>query len=210
MTEVQRGFASAQRAGARIHPERELPETGTPANTRVPVSRRGLTLVHSAEVVGHGMGVTVAQFRKLPQQARATRTNLSLAADRTKSTAAQAAAGLVDRAVQHTSELTDAAARQAVKIRNRAELRALEFTNRAANRAAMLGNQARIKASNLRIAARQRWFRAGVDAQHGIAQARRQAQYWRREYPLETAMTIAAGAFVIGAALRVWRSKSWK
>lgn len=71
-----------------------------------------------------------------------------------------------------------------------------------------MADQARVKASQWSEVAAERMSDVGRTAQESLDLARRRVRHYSQEYPLQTLGVIAGVAFVVGFALRVWRSNS--
>lgn len=73
-------------------------------------------------------------------------------------------------------------------------------------RAEQFGDVAEEKASQLYDVAQQRWNDLNQAARNAVLDARKKATQLRDEHPLELIAAFAAAGFVLGAALKVWRS----
>jgi len=85
-----------------------------------------------------------------------------------------------------------------------------DTVEQAKQRASDAVQQASSKASEALDAARQRasaaMDTARAKASESMHAARTRAAYYREEYPVQVVMGAAAAGFVLGVALRIWRS----
>jgi ElaB/YqjD/DUF883 family membrane-anchored ribosome-binding protein len=76
----------------------------------------------------------------------------------------------------------------------------------ATEKAEALGDIVEEKASQLYTAAQEQWEVISEKSREQVLEWRRQAAQLRDEHPLELIAAFAGAAFVLGAALKVWRS----
>jgi|NGEPerStandDraft_6_1074524.scaffolds.fasta_scaffold27441_5 ElaB/YqjD/DUF883 family membrane-anchored ribosome-binding protein len=76
----------------------------------------------------------------------------------------------------------------------------------ATEKAEALGDIVEEKASQLYTAAQEQWEFISEKTRDQVVEWRRQAAQLRDEHPLELIAAFAGAAFVLGAALKVWRS----
>jgi ElaB/YqjD/DUF883 family membrane-anchored ribosome-binding protein len=186
-----------------ISPDRELPEAGSPQLNR------------TARQVGGAIGGVVSQARRLPDSARR---GLHLVRDRAQEigekTAGQisgSASSLAGNAQERIQGLQDAARQAGERAQQRAgewmdlaeeSARVLlnitdEFATYLAERTEELKQEIDQRGRELRNNARIRAYEMRLRARHTV-----------REYPLETLGCAAGAAFILGAALRISRSRN--
>ncbi len=76
----------------------------------------------------------------------------------------------------------------------------------ATEKAEAFGDVVEEKASQLYTAAQEQWEFISEKTRDQVVEWRRQAAQLRDEHPLELIVAFAGAAFVLGAALKVWRS----
>jgi ElaB/YqjD/DUF883 family membrane-anchored ribosome-binding protein len=76
----------------------------------------------------------------------------------------------------------------------------------ATEKAELFGDVVEEKASQVFNAAQEQWEAISEKTRERVVELRRQAAELRDEHPLELIAAFAAAAFVLGAALKVWRS----
>ena len=100
-------------------------------------------------------------------------------------------ADLADSASATVSDLKDSAAEKFEDLKDRAS----DLSQRAGQRLGELKNTTGERVSDFADSARDRLY-----------SARRRANYMTNEYPVQTILGFAGVAFVVGIALRIWRS----
>jgi ElaB/YqjD/DUF883 family membrane-anchored ribosome-binding protein len=187
MAEVSRQDTSTDR-----HPEDRPPVEGLPGGDAAlpeltqsasPASNPALN--RSAEAVGRGVGTAVAGVRRLPQQFDRLRSHIHLVQK------GQAGETLLESATDVAGEWRDAAESSMAEAAQTAERYRHEAAERINRSLEQLGRTARIRLYAFRVQARR-----------GLAEARK----WEYERPLRVIGVCAGVAFVLGVALRVWRS----
>jgi ElaB/YqjD/DUF883 family membrane-anchored ribosome-binding protein len=162
-------------------PDRVLPQADNSYNTR---------LNAAAEKVGGAMGSAVGSMRRgmrvVGGRDRRQATRLGEMAD-----PKGRMADLADSASATVSDLKDTAGEKLDALKDRAG----DLTQRAGERISELKSTAGDRMSDLATTSRDR-----------IHYARRRAQYLSNQYPVQTILGFAGLAFVIGFALRIWRS----
>ena len=102
---------------------------------------------------------------------------------------------LVDRATEHAAAIRDAAENQVAHLGDVAKRQASELGARAGQRLDAV-RQAATRATN----------QAGRNTRQHILEARARLTYWKSKYPMRTIAAVGGAAFVIGVAVRIWRS----
>jgi len=170
----------------RDEPQLNLPELpGFPSPTNSPALNR------SAEVVGRSVGTAVAGVRSLPRRIDKLRSRIHLVSGRealaesaleVMESAAETAAHWRDEAEERITELHDEAGAYTYRAADRANRRLQELQRRTVRRIDVLRRNARELLADVR--------------------------HWGSEQPLQAIGACTAAAFVLGVALRVWRSNS--
>ncbi len=161
----------------------ELPGSAGPANNPA--------LNRSAEVVGRSVGAAVAGVRRLPHQLDRLRSHIHIVSGR--GDVAGSVSSLKDSALDKAAEWRDAAEDTVDELKERAEVYTYAITDRANRRLEELWHRTEWRVHLLRRRVRV-WL---GDARH-----------WDTERPLQVIGGCAAAAFVLGVALRIWRSNS--
>ena len=192
-----------------MSPERQLPSDFYP-------NRR---LNRTAESIGGGLGRAVSRARQIPDSARrglhVVRDRASAAGGDAAESLSASASSLADSARQKSEHLRVAAEQRARELRERAgELgesissRASELGETISTRASQLGSDVQRQAGEIKRQiddrSRELWATTRLKAQ----MTRLRGERVVREYPLEMLGGIAAGAFVVGVALRIVRSRN--
>jgi ElaB/YqjD/DUF883 family membrane-anchored ribosome-binding protein len=149
----------------------------------------------SAEAIGHRLGTAMFQVRRFPQRIETARLRLRNIGDKTRANASARVLQMMDSAADRTEYL-----RQFTK-RNLEDL-----TDRAGFRASELGDRAGERWQEFRRASEARLQEARRRAERQWSASRQTVEHWQREDPVRFLTVVAASAFVLGAALRVWRS----
>jgi hypothetical protein len=80
------------------------------------------------------------------------------------------------------------------------------FSAAATEKAERIGDIIEERATQIAITAQEQWDVISEKARERVVEFRRQAAVLRDEHPLELIAAFAGAAFVLGAALKVWRS----
>ncbi|HZP24186.1 MAG TPA: hypothetical protein VFB04_12105 [Terriglobales bacterium] len=167
---------------AKAPPSRpELPQTASPANNPA--------LNRSAEALGRGMGVAVAEARRLPQRIDKLRSRIHLVPQR--QAVREPLLDLTDSAIETAAQWRDAAEDTLEELRDRAGSYTHEMADRTNRSWGELQHHLDLRTVQLRRSAR-RWLMT--------------TRQWQRERPLQVIGVCAAAAFAAGVALRIWRS----
>ena len=160
-------------------PERELPESASPANNPA--------LNRSAEAVGRGVGTAVAGVRRLPAQFERLRSRIHLIGGREGGT-----------------PMTEKASETATEWRDEVEERLAEFKQQAESYTYDFADRSNRRLDEFRRSTAQRLDRLRQSARQWVGNAR----HWSAERPLQTIAGCTAAGFCLGVALRIWRSNS--
>jgi ElaB/YqjD/DUF883 family membrane-anchored ribosome-binding protein len=167
-----------------------LPGTPPPDRLLPEADRTNPRLNAAAERVGGAVGSAVGSMRRgmrvVGGRDRATSTRLSEMAD-----PKGRMSDLADSASATVSDLKDTASEKLDELKGRAS----DLSQRAGERLGELKSTAGDRMSDFADTARDR-----------VYYARRRANYLTNEYPVQTILGFAGLAFVIGFALRIWRS----
>ena len=169
-----------------LNPERSLPPGDIYGRPR---------MNRSAEAIGHRLGTAMFQVRQFPQRVDTARHRLRQASSRTRANASA-------RALQ----MMDSAADRAENLRQTSQRNWESLTERVGSRASELGDRAAERWEKFRDASEVRLQEAGRRAEAQWNESRRAVEHWQREDPVRFLTVVAGSAFVLGAALRIWRS----
>lgn len=176
----------------------DVPFSGTPRITNLLPKRASggsARWNRSAGAVGWGMGTAVSTVRHLPRSVDDAKFRLRIAGGRVRQSASAAAIERMDSVAERASSLRDAAAERVAKLSDEAGRRVSQLSCVAANRLEEFRAMAKVETE-----------RARRNAQARIFEARRQVRHWRQEYPVHTVAALGGAAFLVGVALRAWRS----
>ena len=157
-------------------PDRTLPP---PQNPR---------LNRTAESIGTALGSTVGRMRN----------GMSLVTGNLADTGAS----LSDKISQKASGISQKAADLQETVRTQAQ----DLTSSVRDRAGQFGDILQDKSEELAAATQEQLRQLRERARQRLIEARHRAAVLRQDHPLELIGGFAAAAFVIGVALRVWRS----
>jgi hypothetical protein len=149
----------------------------------------------SAEAIGHRLGTAIFQVRQIPRRIDTARYRLRRAGDKTRANASA-------RALQ----MMDAAADRAEDLRRSTQRNLETLADRAGSRASEMGDRAAARWREIRHVSENRLHEARRRAEAQWIDARRRVEHWQREDPVRFLAVVAGSAFVVGAALRIWRS----
>jgi ElaB/YqjD/DUF883 family membrane-anchored ribosome-binding protein len=187
----------------------EVALPGTPGDHRLPEAASPAInprLNRSAAAIGHGVGTAVAGMRNLPRQLDEARARLFLVGGRAQKNARALGSDLVDGAAHRAQWFRESAVETASELRGAAATRLHEFGDAATSRASELAAMAnelwlrfqKVTARNLDDA---QW-RARRRTSDLVSRVRQFAE----DEPARFLMRTAGVAFVLGIALRIWRS----
>jgi hypothetical protein len=150
----------------------------------------------SARTIGRGIGITVAQVRQMPRRVDMARSRLHEQVGRRRADLAARLLEMMDAAAYRTARLRSAARHHVALMADRASLRTTVLGERAAERVQELSRVSQQRLQDARRRAQVRW-----------QQGRQTLEELRRDDPVRFLTVVAGGAFVLGAALRVWRTR---
>jgi ElaB/YqjD/DUF883 family membrane-anchored ribosome-binding protein len=161
-----------------IAPELRIPEL---PQRGTPASNPALN--RSAEALGRGMGTAVAGVRNLPQRLRS----------RIHLVGSDQQGALTDSMAEKAAELRNAAEQKVLELKEQVGAYTVDVADRTGQRLDDFRSLTQRRINLLRVEVR-RWTGA--------------ARHWEYEHPWHLIAGCAASAFVLGVALRIWRSNS--
>ncbi|HEY3928335.1 MAG TPA: hypothetical protein VGL89_08175 [Candidatus Koribacter sp.] len=153
---------------------------GFPPEQALPAAQNP-RLNQAAESIGSALGTTIGKVRH----------GISLVQNRQRSNGPSAS----ERVSQQAETFTAAITEKAEQLGDLAEEKASEFVDMAQERWQRVSQTAQ-----------ERWSEARRMARRRIVDVREQAAHLRDDRPIELILSFAGAAFVLGFALRVWRS----
>lgn len=149
----------------------------------------------SAEAVGRRVGAAIFQVRQVPRRLDTARYRLREFGGHTRANASA-----------RVLEMMDTAATRAERLRQQARENMSNLADRASYRASEMGDRAAERWQEFRHASEMRLHEARRRVEAQWVEGRRTLEHWQREDPVRFVAVVAGSAFVIGAALRIWRS----
>ena len=149
----------------------------------------------SAEAIGRQVGVAIFQVRRIPRRIDTAASRLREAGGHTRANASAKVLKMMDVAAGRAETLRHSTGQNLAKLRERASYRASE-----------LGHTAVERWQDFRRISEERLHEARRRTEAQWIEGRRSLGHWQRKDPVRFMVTVAGGAFLIGAAMRIWRS----